>query len=350
MEHIDLKTRILLVRLYYENGSSAAAALRRYKTINGLCHDPFSVRAVERLLQKFEEHGVVTDLPRSGRPSFGDDTVEIVQHALQRGQSSSQLSIYSARAISKETGICKTTVLKVLKDRLHMHPYHLQLVHELKPQDFESRMEFANWFLEQDEDFVERILWTDEAHFHLDGSISNKNCVIWASNNPNISVSHSLHPQRVTVWCGLTAKFILPPFFIEGETVNGERHLHILQNHMKPNLPRRSNVIFMQDGAPPHIAKPVKEFLLSNFGEKVISRHFPRPWPPRSPDLNPCDYFLWGYLKHKVFLRNPQSINDLKEAIVAEIYLLDGDILKKTIASLFDRLLCVLSVDGRQVE
>ena len=27
------------------------------------------------------------------------------------------------------------------------------------------------------------------------------------------------------------------------------------------------------------------------------------PWPPRSPDLTPCDFFLWGYVKVHVFVR-----------------------------------------------
>jgi len=42
-------------------------------------------------------------------------------------------------------------------------------------------------------------------------------------------------------------------------------------------------------------------------------------WPARSPDLSPCDVFLWGYLKEKVFKRCPRSLEDLKERIQQEI-------------------------------
>jgi hypothetical protein len=155
-----------------------------------------------------------------------------------------------------------------------MHPYRIHLLHELKDQDYQDRVNFSNWFLEQEEDIIERILWTDEAHFHLDGALNTRNCIIWSGENPQASVTHSLHPQRVTVWCGFSAKFILPPAFLEGETVNSERYLNILKQHMLPNLPRRSNILFMQDGAPPHIAKPVKEFLMQKFGENVISQRW----------------------------------------------------------------------------
>ena len=42
-------------------------------------------------------------------------------------------------------------------------------------------------------------------------------------------------------------------------------------------------------------------------------------WPARSPDLNLCDFFLWGYLKLKVYSNRPQSIEQLKESIRQEI-------------------------------
>ena len=42
-------------------------------------------------------------------------------------------------------------------------------------------------------------------------------------------------------------------------------------------------------------------------------------WPPRSCDLTPLDFFLWGYVKDKVYADNPQSIQELKEKIRAVI-------------------------------
>jgi transposase len=354
MDKIDISTRITLVRLYYENGSSAAAALRAYKTIHHLRADPFCVTSIQRLIKRFEKEGSVLDRPRSGRPSTSDDVVEQVQQVLQYGQASSRMNIFSARAVSRQSGLPKTTVLRALKSRLNMHPYRVRLLQELKETDYQARVDFANWFLDRmDEDgFQERVLWTDEAHFNLDGSLCNKNCVIWSKDNPCTSVTTSLHPQRVTVWCGFTSRFILPPAFLEnGDTVNAERYLHILKEHMLPNLPRhKKNIIFMQDGAPPHVANIVKTFLKDRFGDDIISRHFPQPWPPRSPDLNPCDFFLWGHLKSRVFLHDPKSVDELKRAIQLEILRIDGDVLVKTVDNLFDRLLCELATNGRHIE
>ena len=91
MDKLDLKTRIHLVQLYYQNGWSASAALRRFKTENKLIHDPFSVKTVQRLKNKFEENGVVVDLSRSGRPSPSDDFVQTVQQTLTEVQTTAHL-------------------------------------------------------------------------------------------------------------------------------------------------------------------------------------------------------------------------------------------------------------------
>jgi hypothetical protein len=52
------------------------------------------------------------------------------------------------------------------------------------------------------------------------------------------------------------------------------------------------------------------------------------PWPAWSPDLTPCDYFLWGYVKDKMFLPpQPISIPDLKNRITAAVETIKPDLL-----------------------
>jgi inhibitor of nuclear factor kappa-B kinase subunit alpha len=52
------------------------------------------------------------------------------------------------------------------------------------------------------------------------------------------------------------------------------------------------------------------------FGDRIISRGL---WPASSPDLNPCDFYLWGNLKQKVYKTNPHTIEELKENIRNEV-------------------------------
>ena len=58
------------------------------------------------------------------------------------------------------------------------------------------------------------------------------------------------------------------------------------------------DIIFQLDGAPPHWGLDVRASLNEQFPGRWIGRDGPTPWPPRSPDLTPLDFFLWGYVKN----------------------------------------------------
>ena len=66
-------------------------------------------------------------------------------------------------------------------------------------------------------------------------------------------------------------------------------------------------------------ATQVAELLRENFPDRVISRNGNYNWPPRSCELTSLDFFLWGYVKDKVYANAPQSIQELKENIRAVI-------------------------------
>ena len=70
---------------------------------------------------------------------------------------------------------------------------------------------------------------------------------------------------------------------------------------------------FEQDGAPPHCSKEAMKWLEGILGSRLISRNADFLWPLYSPDLNPCDYYLWGYLKSRVYSDPvPKTTDELK--------------------------------------
>ena len=74
-----------------------------------------------------------------------------------------------------------------------------------------------------------------------------------------------------------------------------------------------------QDGAPAHRLIEVRDRLNEVFGDnRVIALQHNVEWPPRSPDLTPYDFFLWGYLKNKVFTTPPENIDVLRQRIIEE--------------------------------
>ncbi|GFV93565.1 hypothetical protein TNCV_1988771 [Trichonephila clavipes] len=76
----------------------------------------------------------------------------------------------------------------------------------------QARRRFVEWG--QNEiavvpDFHKRILFSDEAHFWLNGYVNKQNCRIWSEANPQVYVETPLHPEKLTVWCALWAGGIL---------------------------------------------------------------------------------------------------------------------------------------------
>jgi hypothetical protein len=62
------------------------------------------------------------------------------------------------------------------------------------------------------------------------------------------------------------------------------------------------------------------------------------PWPPRSPDITPLDFFLWGYIKSNVFRTPVNGLDDLKTCIRNAIKAIPADMLHRTWQELEYRL------------
>ena len=77
---------------------------------------------------------------------------------------------------------------------------------------------------------------------------------------------------------------------------------------------------FQQDGATPHTALISLAWLKEHFKSRVITSTrgapYPIEWAPHSPDLSPPDFFLWGYLKDRVYQDKPRNLRELKKRIV----------------------------------
>ena len=79
---------------------------------------------------------------------------------------------------------------------------------------------------------------------------------------------------------------------------------------------------YQQDGATCHTSNASVRVIESFFKDRIISKNL---WPPRSPNLTPADFFLWGLLKVKVYKNTPCTIEQLKDSIRQEIEAVNGD-------------------------
>ncbi|GFW55311.1 hypothetical protein TNCV_116971 [Trichonephila clavipes] len=93
-----------------------------------------------------------------------------------------------------------------------------------------------------------------------------------------------------------------------------------------------------QDGATCHTARATIDLLKDTFGDRLISRFGPVNWPPRSCDLTPLDYFLWGYIKSLVYADKPQTLDHLENNIRRVIADKRPQMLEKVIENWTSRL------------
>ncbi|GFT41758.1 DUF4817 domain-containing protein [Trichonephila clavipes] len=95
---------------------------------------------------------------------------------------------------------------------------------------------------------------------------------------------------------------------------------------------------FQQDGATCHTSRARIDLLKDTFGDRLISRFGPVNWPPRSCDLTPLDYFLWGYVKSLVYADKSQTLDHLEDNIHRVIADIRPQMLEKVIENWTSRL------------
>jgi hypothetical protein len=109
--------------------------------------------------------------------------------------------------------------------------------------------------------------------------------------------------------------------------------------------------LFMQDGATPHTANTVLDFLHDTFSPIVISSlHHACTGCGHSPDINPCDFFLWGYLEDKVYANPINSVQHLHEVIVQEFNNVLVNMCRKACENVALRLQTCVDLGGAQVD
>ena len=137
------------------------------------------------------------------------------------------------------------------------------------------------------------------------------------------------------------------------QTINKERYVQVLEKfkteqHRRFSPGQIKKFYFQQDGAAPHTSNLALDWLKCNFRSRVNKTAF--EWAPHSPDLSPPDYFLWGYLKDKVYKTRPQSIEELKENIRAEMQAIPLDTCKAVMENFTRRLELCREQNGGHLE
>jgi hypothetical protein len=199
---------------------------------------------------------------------------------------------------------------------LKLRAYKSTVIHALQLSDPTSRVHSCSWFLHsvvESEIGQQLPFFFEEALFHLQGYIETQNNRYWTSQYPQLTHEVPLHPVKVGILCAVGSSRVVAPVLFNG-TINYEKYVQVILGQSFPELTEVERLCgrFQQDSATAHTARISMQPLSDVFGDRIVSSGM---WPARSPDLNPCDFLLWGFLKDKVYNINPRTEEELKENI-----------------------------------
>ena len=160
------------------------------------------------------------------RPILTPENIEAVRASMLRSPRR------SVRKHASALGLSDRSVRRIIHDDLHFHPYKMATVQGL----FWMWLQFSEeraWGSFGSRSWGRYCFFSDEAHFHLCGSVNKQNMRYWADTNPRELHQRPLHSRKVTVWCSISSgRTIGPWLFEENEvtvTVNSDRYVNMLQ-------------------------------------------------------------------------------------------------------------------------
>ena len=112
--------------------------------------------------------------------------------------------------------------------------------------------------------------------------------------------------------------------------------LDMLENWLLPQLNTYYDDYILQlDGASPNFHRDVRVLLSRVLQQRWIGRaakgdNHLLPWPPRSPDPTPRDFFLWGFVTDSVYVPPlPMSLKELRDRITHAVQTITADMLQR---------------------
>ena len=206
----------------------------------------------------------------------------------------------------------------------------------------------------QDPDFATKVIWSDEKLWQ-DRRVPNKqNERVWAASDPFVEVDcRTQSVSKRMCWAGICDGRVLLYWFDANERLNQDSYLDLLRQFFWPKVQRKvrsKELWFQQDGATAHTVQGVRDWLTDKFQERVISNKMDIKWPPKSPDMSPLDYWLWGACDQHIKESKPNSIEELMEHVSDYVKSIPREVVYKAVKDIYKRAGCCLENGGGAFE
>ena len=259
----------------------------------------------------------VEDTARSGRPSTSR-TEENVDRVRQMIRNDRRLTV---RIIADSLSINRDCVWKILTEDLGMRKICAKMVPKLLNDDQKERRvqvcEDIIERLETEPNLLAKVITGDESWvFEYDPEIKRQSCE-WKS--PGSPRPQKARQSRSKIKLLLIAFFdirgiVHAEFLPQGQTVNQHVYKEILRRLFRSVREKRrdlwldSSWMLHHDNAPAHNARSIRQFLAEK-NVTVLDQ------PPYSPDLAPCDFFLFPKLKEVIKGTRFSDVETIKKAV-----------------------------------
>lgn len=302
-------------------------------------------RTVERWLQRcraVKDDAAPVHLSKPGRPKkVNKRTLTVLKRDL------SVRPVHTARELKENNpgllgNVSLRTVSRYCRKELDLPSRTAARKPLLTPRHIANRLSFAKKYLQWPIEKIRSILWSDESVFTVSGTQFARVRRPKGSDryDPKYTVKTVKHPDSVMIWGAFTYYGVGNlVFFEKGESVNSERYLELLYDNLEECYVKCKAECFMQDGAPCHTSKKVKEWL-DNCEVDYI-----KDWPANSPDLNPIEN-LWSFLKNEIKKEDTSSLPKLKATLQRVWESLPQDKLQSLVDSVPRRLQAVIKKKG----
>jgi [histone H3]-lysine36 N-dimethyltransferase SETMAR len=332
----------------WKNGHDATKI--HEELINAEGEHALSLSTVRRWIAKFKDGETqVNDKPRSGRPR---EAVTQEKIAKVKELVTNDLHI-TTQILEDEIGISHDRIVHILHNELNLHkvcakwiPYKLLAEHK------EKRVEISKQSLEVLKKGYNNIITGDETWIYFFTVSSKESNKVWLEKGENRpQIVRTAQNSKKRMFCffytvdGVIARIVIE----KGKTVNGELYRkkilpQVFSNFMKKggrNTVR--DVMLHHDNATPHKAAVVTEYLKEE-RVKLLSH------PPYSPDLAPCDFYLFPKIKKELGGRRFNNIENLSRAIQAIVENIPKEEYYKSFDSWQNRLKKCIEVEGEYFE
>ena len=329
-----------VIKFLFLSGKGYKAIYTELK--NTLQENIVSLSTVKRLCQKFKTGDLTClseDIP--GRPK--SDLVGPITKILEKYPFS------SAKSISRKLNVTRQTISRVLKDDMGLRKYVRKWVpHELTVEQKEERVQRSIEILEilkkaAKKNFI-NIMTGDESWFYL---------------KYESSFMYSSSPEKVPHRTSMTIsseKFMVTMFFNGNSLLccdilpKGHKYnQRYFIDHIIPEIqlntdeiedePDLENMMIHMDNCRVHKGKLVTK-KLKDLKVKSV------PHPPYSPDISPCDFWLFGRMKQYLADKEIKDEYDLKTCILSCWETVSFDELQNVFVEWIERLNWVIEHSG----